>query len=133
MTEAAFIVNALAILCGLMNKPAFMYVLFGFAWTAFFGIYEKLTWIWYEKVLRNETNEVIVNVKIAHMVEMIIVMVSLYVLAYFKKPWLCAVMPAIQMLAVQSVRLYKQRTNRNIIIFIGIVMELILAIYLARR
>lgn len=110
-----------------------MYVLFGFAWTAFFGIYEKLTWIWYEKVLRNETNEVIVNVKIAHMVEMIIVMVSLYVLAYFKKPWLCAVMPAIQMLAVHGSKLYKQRTNRNILIFIGIVMELICAIYLARQ
>lgn len=133
MTEAAFIVNALAILCGLINKPALMYILFGFAWTAFFGIYEKLTWLWYEKVLRNETNEVIVDVKIAHMVEMIIVMVGLYVLAYFKKPWFCAVMPTIQLLAVQSVRLYKQRTNRNIIIFIGIVMELILAIYLARR
>lgn len=133
MTEAALIVNALAILCGLINKPAFMYVLFGFAWTTFFCIYEKLTWIWYEKVLRNETNEMIVNVKIAHMVEMIIVMVSLYVLAYFKKPWLCAVMPAIQMLAVHGSKLYKQRTNRNILIFIGIVMELICAIYLARQ
>lgn len=133
MTIAALLVNALAILCGLIHKPAFMYVLFGFAWTAFFGIYEKLTWIWYEKVLRNETDEVMVNVKIAHMVTMIIVMAALYVYAYFKKPWLCAVMPAIQLLAVHSVRLYKQRTDRNIIIFIGIVTELICAIYLARQ
>ena len=54
-------------------------------WTVFFGIYEKLTWIWYEKVLRNETDEVIVNVKIANIVTMIIVMVSVYILAYLKK------------------------------------------------
>lgn len=133
MTEAALIVNALAILCGFMNMPVFMYVLFGFVWTAFFGIYEKLTWKWYEKVLRNETNEVMVNVKIAHIVEFIIVMVSVYVLAYFKKTELCAVMPTIQMLAAHSVRLYKQRTNRNIIIFFGIVIELIFAIYFAMR
>lgn len=86
MTIATLLVNALAILCGLIHKPAFMYVLFGFAWTAFFGIYEKLTWIWYEKVLRNETDEVMVNVKIAHMVTMIIVMAALYVYAYFKNP-----------------------------------------------
>ena len=98
MTEAALIVNALAIICGFMNKPVFMYVLFGFVWTAFFSIYEKLTWIWYEKVLRNETNEVMVNVKIAHIV-----------------------------------RLYKQRTDRNIIIFFCIIIELIFAIYFARQ
>ncbi|MDE5802573.1 MAG: hypothetical protein K2I22_06625 [Lachnospiraceae bacterium] len=133
MTEAALIVNALAIICGFMNMPVFMYILFGFVWTAFFWIYEKLTWIWYEKVLRNETNEVMVNVKIAHIVEFIIVMVSVYVLAYLKKPELCAVMPTIQMLAAHSVRLYKQRTNRNIIIFFGIVIELIFAIYFAMR
>lgn len=133
MTKAALIVNALAIVCGFINKPVFMYVLFGFVWTAFLGIYEKLTWIWYEKVLRNETNEVMVNVKIVHIVEMIIVMVSVYLLAYFKKTELCAVMPAIQLLAVHSFRLYKQRTDRNKMIFAGIVIELIFAIYLARR
>lgn len=133
MTEAALIVNALAIICGFMNMPVLMYVLFGFVWTAFFGIYEKLTWVWYEKVLRNETDEVIVNVKIANIVTMIIVMVSVYILVYLKKPELCAVMPTIQMLAVHSVRLYKQRTNRNIVIFFGIVIELIFAIYFAMR
>lgn len=133
MTEAALIVNALAIICGFMNMPVLMYVLFGFVWTAFFGIYEKLTWIWYEKVLRNETDEVIVNVKIANIVTMMIVMVSVYILAYFKKTELCAVMPTIQMLTVHSVRLYKQRTNRNIVIFLGIVIELIFAIYFAMR
>ena len=133
MTEAALIVNALAIICGFINKPVLMYVLFGFVWTAFFGIYEKLTWIWYEKVLRNETNETLINVKIAHIVEMIIVMVSVYILAYVKKNELCAVMPTIQMLAVHSIRLYKQRTDRNIMIFAGIVIELIFCIYFAGR
>lgn len=133
MTEAALIVNALAIICGFMNMPVLMYVLFGFVWTAFFGIYEKLTWIWYEKVLRNETDEVIVNVKIANIVTMMIVMVSVYIVAYLKKTELCAVMPTIQMLTVHSVRLYKQRTNRNIVIFLGIVIELIFAIYFAMR
>lgn len=133
MTEAALIVNALAIICGFMNMPVFMYVLFGFVWTAFCGIYEKLTWIWYEKVLRNETDEVIVNVKIANIVTMIIVMVSVYVLAYLKKTELCAVMPTIQMIVVHSVRLYKQRTNRNIVIFFGIVIELIFTIYFAMQ
>lgn len=133
MTEAALIVNALAIICGFINMPVLMYVLFGFVWTAFFSIYEKLTWLWYEKVLRNETNEVLVNVKIAHIVELIIVMVSVYVLAYLKKTELCAVMPTIQMLAVHSIKLYKQRTNRNIIIFFCIVIELIFAIYFARQ
>ena len=110
-----------------------MYVLFGFVWTAFFSIYEKLTWLWYEKILRNETNEVLVNIKIAHIVELIIVMVSVYVLAYLKKTALCAVMPTIQMLAVHSVKLYKQRTNRNTIIFFCIVIELIFVIYFARQ
>lgn len=133
MTEVALIVNALAIICGFMDKPVFMYVLFGVVWTAFFGIYEKLTWIWYEKALRNETNEVIVNVKIAHIVIMIIVMVSVYILAYLKKTALCVVMPTMQMLAVHSIRLYKQRTNRNTIIFAGIVTELIFTIYFAIR
>ena len=104
MTEAVLIVNALAILCGFMDIPVLMYVLFGFVWTAFFGIYEKLTWLLYEKVLRNQTNEIIMNLKIANIVQMIIIMILVYLAAYYKKPELCVVMPTIQMLIEHSIR-----------------------------
>lgn len=128
MTEAVLIVNALAILCGFMDIPVLMYILFGLVWTAFFGTYEKLTWLLYEKVLQNNTNEIIMNVKIVNIIEMISIMILVYLVAYYKKPKLCVVMPTIQMLIKHSIRLYKQQTDRNIIIFVGIVVEFIFSI-----
>ena len=85
-------------------------------------------WLLYEKVLRNHTNEIIMNLKIANIVEMIFIMIFVYLVAYYKKPELCVVMPSIQMLIEHSIRLYKQQTDRNIIIFVGIVVEFIFSI-----
>ncbi|MCM1187309.1 MAG: hypothetical protein NC251_12355 [Lachnoclostridium sp.] len=124
------ILNAIGLLCGFFHQEIFMYILFGITWTAFFYDYEKLTWPFYEKMTRGESDIIVTNVRMMNLVTVIIVLVSVYSLMLIKMNKICVIMSMVQFMIMQGIKAYRQSTTKNIAILIGALVELAAAFLL---
>ncbi len=127
---ALLVINAIGLLCGFWGQETFMYLLFGITWTAFFPVYENLTWPFYEKMTRGESDTTVIDVKMMHLVAMVIVMVSIYILAWFKFGKFCVLMSIIQFLIISGIKIYHQSNGKNLLILTGIFTELTISLFL---
>lgn len=119
------VINAIGLLCGFGGQEFFMYLLFGITWTIFFYVYERLTWPFYEKMIRGEPDSTVIDVKLMHLVTMVIVLSSIYILVCMKADKICVIMSVVQFMIMHGIKTYRQSTTKNIVILVGALVELV--------
>ncbi len=122
------IVNAIGLLCGFGKLYSFMYIIFGVTWTAFFYRYRKLTWKLYERMVETESISTIVDVQFVNSVALVLVMVMIYDMIYLKTGGVCVIASAVQCFVFQVIDTFTMYCNKNLILLIGFMAELILAV-----
>lgn len=125
---ALLVLNAIGLICGFRNIAILMYIIFGITWTAFFCQYKKITWKFYERMTENESINVIVDVKLTNAVTVFLIMGMIYFLVYFKAGGLCVIASALQCFVFQLLYTFVSYCNKNVVMLIGFMVELVLAV-----
>lgn len=122
-----FVLNAIGLICGFGNIPILMCIIFGVTWTAFFYQYRKISWKFYERMLEAESINTIIDLKFANALTVLFLMVMVYYLIYFKAGGLSVIASALQCFVFQLVYTFVSYCNKNLMLLIGFMVELILA------
>lgn len=124
------ILNAIALICGFARNLNLAYIVFGITWTAFFYVYEKITWKLYERILCNRSEAFMMNVRISHIAELIIIMAGIYVLMCKLLGKVSISISIAQIMILQSIKTFKTCTKKNILILVGIAIEFVISVSL---
>lgn len=122
------VLNAVGLLCGFGKAFILMYIIFGVTWAAFFYQYRKVTWKFYERMVEAESINTIIDVKFTNAVTVLFLMVMVYYLIYLKTGGLCVIVSALQCFGCQLAYTFVSYCNKNLMLLVGFMVELILAV-----
>lgn len=128
---ALVMLNLIALVLGFLKQANLMYILCGIIWTAFFPRYAKATWFIYEGSVRGESPDSEINVWLMHEVTIIIVLIGIYYMIWFKAGGVCAVVATAQCLVFQGINLCRQQSGKNVVLFVCLGFELLLTVICA--
>lgn len=124
------VMNAVGILCGFLQWTSIMYFILGIAWISFSREYSKITWKIYEKLIENEEIDTVIDVRLTNILSVVFLMIMVYSLLYMNARELCAVLSILQYFGFQLLYTRKAYSEKNMLLLVGSVIELVLLLFL---
>lgn len=123
------VINALGLIIGTLTNETVLYIFFGVSFVAFFHKYAQISWkLIYEKESWLVGLDGKMNMVVANEFVCLWVLVGIYWLMVTKVGAWCAIASVLQCMVFQLVNLGKERSGRDFVITIILVVEFILSI-----
>ncbi|MCM1569605.1 MAG: hypothetical protein NC081_09190 [Roseburia sp.] len=128
MMILAVVLNAAALIFGFFNQMNLLYVLCGISWVAFFGKYAKATWFIYERAMKSEVLNTVIDVWMMHQVTTVIVMIAIYFMIEWFAGGLCGILAIAQCTVFQGISVCRDSSGKNVLILVCLLVELFLMV-----